>query len=141
MNFEYPTTLRFHCTKCGICCGDAKEKTRLILLLKAEAEQIAKATAKPISEFATKTAKTPYVYEMKKTAPEGKCLFLENNRCTIYPLRPLICRFYPFELKTSQGGKYKFLFTKECPGINHGRMLNVAYFRKMLLLAHERHRR
>jgi Fe-S-cluster containining protein len=141
VNFEYPATVRFHCTKCGICCGDTKEKTRHILLLNAEAEQIAKATAQPISAFARKIKnKTPYVYEMKKTAEKGKCVFLKNNRCTIYPLRPLICRFYPFELKTSQDGKYQFFFTEECPGINTGRKLSEVYFRKMLRLAQAKHK-
>jgi Fe-S-cluster containining protein len=141
VNFQYPATVRFHCTKCGICCGDTKEKTRHILLLNLEAEQIAKATAQPIPAFAAKIHnKTPYVYEMKKTAEKEKCVFLENSRCTIYPLRPLICRFYPFELKTSQDGKYQFLFTEECPGINTGRKLNESYFRKMLLLAQAKHK-
>ncbi len=141
MNFDYPTTVRFHCTKCGICCGDTKEKTRHILLLRTEVEQIAKITSQPISKFAVKIRnRTPYTYEMKKRAEDGKCVFLENNRCTIYSLRPLICRFYPFELKFSQGGKYKFLFTEECSGINKGRMLSEAYFRKMFRLAHAKYR-
>jgi Fe-S-cluster containining protein len=139
MNFDYPTTARFHCTKCAICCGDTKEKTRHILLLNTEAEQIAKATSQPISKFAAKTRKAPYAYEMKKTAEDGKCVFLENNRCTIYSLRPLICRFYPFELKTLQSGKYKFLFTEECPGINKGKMLSEAYFKKLFRLAHAKY--
>jgi Fe-S-cluster containining protein len=141
VNFDYPSTVRFHCAKCGICCGDTKEKTRHVLLLRTEAEQIAKTTSQPISKFAVKIRnKMPYTYEMKKTAEDGKCVFLENNRCTIYPLRPLICRFYPFELKISQGGKYKFLFTEECPGINKGRMLSEAYFRKMFRLAYAKYR-
>lgn len=140
MNFDYPTTVRFHCAKCGICCGDTKEKTRHILFLSTEAEQIAKATLQPICKFAAKTGKAPYVYEMKKTTEEGKCVFLENNCCTIYSLRPLICKFYPFELKISQGRKHRFLFTEECPGINKGKMLSEAYFRKLFRLAHAKHR-
>ena len=141
MNFDYPSTVRFRCIKCGICCGDTKEKTRHILLLKLEAEQIAKITAQPISKFAVELkGKAPYSYEMKKRAEDGKCVFLEKNRCTIYPLRPLICRFYPFELKMSRSRKYKFLFTEECPGINKGRMLSESYFRKMFRLARIKHR-
>jgi len=141
VNFDYPTTVRFHCTKCGICCGDTKEKTRHIILLKTEAEHISKTTSQPTSKFAVKIKnKAPYVYEMKKTAEDGKCVFLENNRCTIYPLRPLICRFYPFELKRVRSGKHKFLFTEECPGINKGRMLSGNYFRKMFRLAQAKHR-
>jgi Fe-S-cluster containining protein len=141
VNFEYPTTVRFYCTKCGICCGDTKEKTRHILLLSPEAEQIAKATSQPILNFAEKTEnKAPYVYEMKKTAEDRKCVFLEDNRCTIYPLRPLICRFYPFELRSAHGRNYKFLFTTECPGINKGRTLSEDYFKKMYRLAQAKHR-
>jgi len=141
VNFDYPTTARFRCIKCGICCGDTKEKTRHILLLTPEAEQIAKITVQPISKFAVEIkGKAPYSYEMKKRAEDGKCVFLENNRCTIYPLRPLICRFYPFELKMSRSRKYKFLFTAECPGINKGRMLSEDYFRKMFRLARAKHR-
>jgi Fe-S-cluster containining protein len=141
VNFDYPTTARFRCIKCGICCGDTKEKTRHILLLRTEAEQIAAATLRSISKFAVKNeGRTPYSYEMKKRTEDGKCVFLENNCCTIYSLRPLICRFYPFELKNEQSGKYSFLYTDECPGINTGRLLNEGYFRKMFRLARAKYR-
>ena len=141
MNFNYPTAVRFRCTKCGICCGDTKEKTRHILLLKTEAKQIAKTTLQPISKFTLKIkGRTPYSYEMKKTAEDGKCVFLENNCCAIYSSRPLICRFYPFELKISHNQKPRFLFTEECPGINKGRILSKDYFRKMFRLARAKHR-
>lgn len=136
MNFDYPTGVRFRCIECGICCGDTKEKTRHVLLLKTEAEQIATATLQPISKFAVKIKdKAPYSYEMRKTADEGKCVFLKKNRCTIYSVRPLICRFYPFELKILNSQKYTFLYTEECPGINKGQILSENYFRKLLRLA------
>jgi Fe-S-cluster containining protein len=136
MSFNYPAAVHFQCTKCGICCGDTKQKTRHILLLKTEAEQIATTTTQPTSTFTTKIKdKAPYSHEMKKTK-EGKCIFLKNNRCTIYTTRPLICRFYPFELKTAHNGKHTFLYTTECPGINKGSMLSKNYFRKLLRLAH-----
>lgn len=136
MNFDYPTMVRFRCMKCGICCGDTEEKTRCVLLLSAEAEQIAKATLQPIFKFTVKIRdKAPFSYEIKKRSEDGKCVFLENNRCTIYSLRPLICRFYPFELKVSPDRKYQFLYTEECPGINKGRVLSEKYFKKMFRLA------
>jgi Fe-S-cluster containining protein len=140
MNFNNPAAVRFQCTKCGKCCGDTKEKTRHILLLKTEAEQIATATSQPTSAFTIKIKnKAPYNYEMKKTK-DGKCIFLKNNRCTIYSVRPLICRFYPFELKIAHSGKHTFLYTLECSGINKGPMLSKNYFRKLLRLAHARSR-
>ncbi len=140
MRFNYPFAVRFQCVKCGICCGDTKEKTRHILLLTAEAAQIAAATSQPISEFTVDIKdKAPYRYEMKK-AKDGKCVFLENNCCTIYALRPLICRFYPFELKIADSGKYTFLYTSECSGINKGPTLSKNDFRKLLRLALAKYR-
>ena len=142
MTFDYPHGTRFQCVKCGICCGNTPTKTRHILLLKTEAEQISTATKKPISEFAVKIKdKEPYSYEMTKTAEDGTCVFLEQNQCTIYALRPLVCRFYPFELKTTNPRKHKFTPTDECPGLGKGRVLQEEYFRKLFRLARGRVKR
>ena len=136
MSFEYPAAVRFRCIKCGTCCGNTQERIRHVLLLSTETEQIAAATSQPISEFAVKVeGKVPYSYEMKKTAEDGKCVFLKKNHCTIYSLRPLICRFYPFELKIAANQKHEFLYTDECPGISKGKMLGKNYFRKLFQLA------
>ena len=140
MNFEYPVAVHFQCLKCGICCGDTKEKSRHILLLAKEAEQISETTSQPTPNFAVKIRdREPYSYEMKKTE-NGKCVFLKNDRCTIYEVRPLICRFYPFELQGSHGENYQFLFTEECPGIGKGRVLGEDCFRNMFRLALTKHR-
>jgi Fe-S-cluster containining protein len=135
MSFDYPT-VRFKCVKCGICCGDTTEKTRHILLLTEEAEKIAETTKQPVTRFAVKIEdKTPYAFEMKKTIEDGKCVFLAENRCTIYPLRPLICRFYPFELKPDESERYRFFCTDECLGVNKGKQLDEEYFRRLFKLA------
>jgi len=137
VTYEYPAEIRFQCTKCGLCCGDTPQKTRHILLLTAEAQQIATATAQAISAFATPLkGKIPYTYEMKKTAENGKCIFLTaDNRCAIYALRPLICRFYPFELKQTANGKHQFTPTSECPSIGKGKKLTKHYFNALYELA------
>jgi Fe-S-cluster containining protein len=100
--------------------------------LNTETEKIAEVTGKPIEAFATRIERhAPYVYEMRKTVAEGKCVFLHNNRCTIYPLRPLVCKFYPFELKPVKNGKHQFLCTQECQGIGKGEKLPRNYFQKL----------
>lgn len=132
MSFSYPENVRFQCLKCALCCGDTKTRVRHVLLLKMEAERISQATSKPIEELAVKIEDCePYVYEMRKTAKERKCVFLKEKHCTIYALRPLICRFYPFELKNTKNGKYEFLYTKECLGIGKGKRLKKSYFRNL----------
>ena len=132
MSFRYPKQLRFQCTRCALCCGDVKTRARRILLLKSEVEQISQAIAKPAQEFADEIEdREPYVYEMKKTAEEGKCFFLSDSACAIYELRPLICRFYPFELTGSKDQEHVFLCTKECPGIGEGKLLEKEYFENL----------
>ncbi len=137
--FAHPVNLRFECNRCGLCCSDTNQKTRRILLLKSEAEKIAAQTSQPITGFCGEVdGKFPYVYEMKKPS-EGRCVFLKNNQCTIYPLRPLICMFYPFELKFNDDKEsYAFEFTVECPGIGEGKLLDEADFQRLFDLAQER---
>jgi Fe-S-cluster containining protein len=138
VSFTYPASKKFECNKCGLCCGDTKQKTRHILLLETEAKKIAAHFSILILDFSTEIKdKHPYVYEMKKTN-EGKCVYLKDNQCSIYTLRPLICRFYPFELKFDKDkGLHNFDFTLECSGINQGKVLNEKDFKKLFALAQE----
>ncbi len=137
MSFEY-TKVRFQCTRCGICCGDTKEKIRHILILTSEAKQIAKETLKQVQDFSIEIYdREPYSYEMKKV--DGKCIFLNGENCSIYPIRPLICQFYPFELKFVEGkNQYVFESTLECPGINSGKLMVEADFKGLFRLASNR---
>ena len=138
MDFTYPANIRFECNRCGLCCGDTPQKTRHILLLTSEAEEISKETCQPIANFAVEIKdKMPYSYEMKKS--EGKCFFLKENQCTIYTLRPLICRFYPFQLTFDKNQQtHIFDFTLECPPINQGKAFKRKDFEMLFLLAQER---
>ncbi len=139
MDFTYPVDVSFECNRCGLCCGDTKQKSRRILLLENEAAKIASQTSKQITDFSAETSdKLPYRYEMKKTS-EGKCVFLKDNQCIIYPLRPLICVFYPFELKFDEDRNlHVFDFTVECPGINQSKGLGEKDFKKLFELAQEK---
>ncbi len=138
MSFEYPKNVRFQCTKCALCCGDTKKRARHILLLKKETERISEAAFKPVEEFAVQIeGREPYVYEMKKTKEEGKCLFLKENICTIYASRPLICKFYPFQLRTTKDGRHRFSHTRECQGIGKGKLVGKSYLERLFQQAHE----
>jgi Fe-S-cluster containining protein len=96
-------------------------------------------TGLPKHHFSTQvTDRKPYCYEMKKTRV-GKCVFLKDNQCIIYALRPLICRFYPFELKFDQEkDQHVFDFTLECPAMGKGKMMTRKVFEELFLLAQER---
>lgn len=136
MDYDFPEDARFVCEKCGRCCGDTEDTVRHILLLKTEAEKISKKTSQKIENFTQiVNGVEPYIYEMKKTESEGKCVFLENNRCTIYGIRPVICRFYPFELKNLGNDEYSFSFTTKCKGIGQGPHLEKNFFADLFRVA------
>jgi Fe-S-cluster containining protein len=129
MIIDAPKKVRFKCSMCALCCGDTEKRRRRILLLETEAQLISEVTSKPIEEFASRIqAHEPYTYEMKKTVDEGKCIFLEEEKCSIYKSRPLICKYYPFQLIPLKDGRHRFSYTKECPGIGRGNELKAAYF-------------
>jgi len=58
-----------------------------------------------------------YKASMKKR--EGKCIFLRDNNCRIYEVRPLVCRFFPVWL-VKEDLNYSFNVTDKCPGIGKG---------------------
>jgi Fe-S-cluster containining protein len=133
--YRYPKNIRFRCSRCTQCCGDTETRIRHVLFLEKEAEKISKVTSKPGETFACRiVGHEPYSYEMKKRK-DGKCVFLKHKVCTIYASRPLICHYYPFELKT--GGNEILLFspTNECPGIGVGEVLKESYFDILFRLA------
>lgn len=106
-------------------------------MLEQEAVEISAATSMPTEDFADEAVgKAPYGLEMKKQ--DGKCVFLKkDNKCTIYAFRPLICMFYPFELKFDKNS-HVFDFTLECPGINRGKTVDAQYFKRLFELALQR---
>ena len=139
MAFRYPRGVHFQCTRCGLCCGDTKEHSRRVLLLREDAWAISRAVSKPVETFAVRVKGfEPYFYEMRKVENEGKCVYLQGSGCMVYGLRPLVCRFYPFELLTLEDGEHAFSCAAECPGIGRGRQLRKDYFGRLFQLATER---
>lgn len=131
MRFEYPKHVRFRCERCALCCRDTEDKVRMILLLRNEADHISKKTSMSLDEFAEKIeGSEPYVYRMRKTR-DGECIFLGDESCSIYKMRPLICRFYPFQLKNLRNNRHAFTFTDECPGIGKGPQLERRFFQRL----------
>ena len=128
IRFKFPRNIHFECSRCALCCRDTENRSRTILLLRREAEKISGKIQKSIVEFAErKEGVEPYVYVMRKTS-DGKCVFLKDNLCTIYEMRPLICKFYPFKLDNLGNHKYVFNYTQECPGIGSGPQLKRKFF-------------
>jgi Fe-S-cluster containining protein len=110
-------------------------------MLESEAQEIHEQTKLDIEEFCSKIIdKQPYIFEMK--LPDGKCFFLkpDDGYCSIYDYRPIICRFYPFELKFDEAQQtYVFTATSECPILNQrGKRLTQIDFKLLFWLAEKK---
>jgi Fe-S-cluster containining protein len=102
-----------------------------------EANRIAANIHQPTKDFSTQTGEEPYSHEMKKIG--GRCNFLDcNNQCQIYQFRPIICRFYPFELKFDVlSNMHVFGYTAECPQVGYGIKITKKHYAALFGLAQQ----
>jgi Fe-S-cluster containining protein len=67
--------------------------------------------AEPYPEEITLPSGTRCTFEWALRTREGKCIFFKEGHCQVYPVRPWICRTYPFMLAGPT------LRQSECPGL------------------------
>jgi Fe-S-cluster containining protein len=105
----------FRCHRCGACCQGEGMR---VLVYPAEVRAISwfsglywDEVAEPYPEEINLSPGIRCTFEWALRIIEGRCIFLEGNRCRVYPFRPWICRTYPFVLDGS------VLQRCTCPGL------------------------
>lgn len=78
-----------------------------------------------------------YLYPFKdsysiKEDRHGHCLFFADG-CTIYDIRPLQCRTYPFWFSNLRSEKRWRRVERQCPGIGRGRLYTKAELLDMIV--------
>lgn len=116
----YHQGLRFTCTGCGKCCTGSpgvvwlteEELAKIATFLGLSIEQVC---AKHIRKVAGRLA----LVEVKRSAQEFDCTFLQGKACTIYPVRPKQCQTFPWwEENLSSCDAWKEI-GQYCEGIDH----------------------
>jgi Fe-S-cluster containining protein len=118
----YRDGLSFTCTQCGNCCTGAPGH---VFVSQEEIEKIATFLGRADhglgKEHLRRVGKKLSLTEDKKT---GDCCFLKMEKgkriCSIYPVRPLQCRTWPFwdsNLDSIQDWNEAAV---NCPGMNRG---------------------
>lgn len=121
----YAKGLQFKCTQCGRCCTgapgyiwvDESEILTLAAYLNMEAEEFAEKYLREINGR----------YSLKEMPKTYDCVFLKNNKCSVYSARPKQCRTFPWwpaNLKSKQDWNEA---SKYCEGINHPEAPSVEY--------------
>ena len=104
----------FHCRQCGDCCAGRGG----IHVRPQEVEAMAAHLSMSVEEFRRNFVEASATGP-RLTVANGVCIFLlEGNNCRVHPVKPFICRQWPFlpallveadELEHAKGA---------CPGIN-----------------------
>jgi len=118
----FERSLQFRCKRCASCC-----KLGGPCLTKEDIKQMESAGHK-ISEF-VEDSKREYgshslMTSVMKNRKDGSCIFLRTDEkrtayvCSIYEIRPILCRLYPFEIKRIDIGSFLLKILPCCNGLN-----------------------
>jgi len=117
----YAAGLSFTCTQCGNCCsGDPG----YVWATKEEVRRIAAFLGRPDGWLDDRhLRRVGFKYSLTEK-PDGDCIFLKRadgkSMCSIYPVRPLQCRTWPFWTQNLESAKAWNDAHQKCPGMNNG---------------------
>lgn len=140
----YAAGLAFTCTQCGNCCTGGpgyvwiseEEIERLAEFLKMTAVEVRKTYCRKIggkwslNEHRTREGLYDCVFLTElpakapakgKNLPRGASVPLKRRGCSIYPVRPLQCRTWPFWHSNLADEESWAAAGKKCPGLNRGK--------------------
>jgi len=122
----YEEGLRFTCTQCGNCCSGP---SGFVWFSAAEAETMARHLGLTHAAFLDAYAENLdgrwTLREVKNSAGKYDCVFLREGEdgqrgCSIYPVRPMQCRTWPFWPENLSSRRAWRRAAKICPGMRRG---------------------
>lgn len=140
-NSEDSILPHFECTKCGACCRDeyllvtvtGSDIVKIGAVLGLGPNEILKAldfyivsdgmtTPVGLERISSVATERGLAFMALKKMDNGDCIFLKEDLCMIHPVRPLVCRSFPFTFDESNGQRTWGLSAKKeiCPGLGTG---------------------
>lgn len=107
--------LQFSCTQCGQCCTGSPGYA---WVSEEEIIKIADYLSISLQECIERYIRT--VGErmaLKELLPRYDCIFLKDNKCQIYPVRPIQCQTFPWWVKNLHSKENWEIAAQTCPGI------------------------
>ncbi len=116
----YANGLRFECTQCGACCKNHGQYT-FVNLSELDLERIPKFLGITRADFLARFCLVTKGYFASLRMDSPACPFLAaDNRCSIYPVRPIQCATWPFWKENLKQEVWETEVKACCPGIDHG---------------------
>lgn len=113
----YAEGLAFECTGCGNCCSGSPG---YVWVNEQEVEAIAEYLKIPIDKFRKTYLRQKEgrfaLVELKYKNYD--CIFLKDNKCSIYPVRPVQCRTYPWWIANLSSKEAWENAAKTCEGMH-----------------------
>ena len=131
----YSDGLTFACQGCGNCCSGPDEG--YVWISPTEIAAAAEFMKISVEEFKKLYAyRVGLKYSLREKHPGKDCVFLEPNPngskgCSIYPVRPLQCRTWPFWKENLHSTRFWDVAAHGCPGMNRGNCLGQADIEKV----------
>lgn len=113
----YQEGLKFKCTGCGNCCTGAPG---FIWVSAVEMKEMAIFLNMPLDLFKRKYVRqrnNQYAL-IEKKSENHNCIFLKDNKCQIYPVRPSQCKTFPWWKENLNSVESWKLAAQFCEGIN-----------------------
>lgn len=108
--------LRFQCEQCGKCCGPGA-----LRMYEAEVRGIATYLRLDF-EHVVELYGLKKIGDLYETVATEHCIFQRGKKCSIYPIRPVQCRTFPFWPENMLGADEWEGLANYCPGINAGQL-------------------
>jgi len=127
----YSTGLRFQCKKCGNCCCGPREG--YVWLTPKDIESIADMLKISVEQFLQKYCRSVgNSISLIERHDNKNCIFLRDNCCLIYDVRPAQCRKWPFWLSSLITNSTWQQAAEKCPGVNNGRLYSFEEIEKIV---------
>jgi len=118
----YAEGLQFKCTQCGNCCSGPPGH---VWVSKEEVARIAEHLGRPDGKLGSEYLRRAGFRHSLTEKPNGDCVFLKREGgktlCSIYTVRPLQCRTWPFWNENLKSEDAWFAAAEKCPGMNTGK--------------------
>lgn len=109
--------LKFHCTGCGKCCTGP---SGYVFLSETDLHTLAAHFSLTPQAFAKKyTRLVDDQYALLDRPGSDACIFLKDNKCSVYGARPIQCRTFPWWVQNIETPSDWEEAALHCEGINH----------------------
>ena len=130
---DYKEGIRFECQGSGNCCV-SRNSYGFVYLSPDDLKRFAKDFNISIKMFKEKYCQITdgFIHLIEKKNLNGKCIFLKNNKCSVYKSRPSQCRTWPFWNENLNAKNWNNNISKFCPGIGKGKIYSKEEINKIL---------